>query len=102
MSTSAISAINPFSLTQVNSGSSNASKTTNSGDFGNFFANAIGSMNNEQVQGQNMVQSLVTGQTDDASSVMVQLEQETLDMQYTAAIRDKAITGINSLLNTNM
>jgi len=61
------------------------------GSFGSMLADKIGALNDTLQQADTASQTLATGQAKDISSVVIQVEKASLDLQLASQIRNKAI-----------
>jgi flagellar hook-basal body complex protein FliE len=85
-----ISSLNPISSLGGASSTSGASSPTGSG-FGKMLADSIGKLDQAQTQAEQATQQLATGQTSDVSSVVMSVEQASLEVQLASQIDNKAV-----------
>lgn len=61
------------------------------GGFGKALADSIGKLDQAQTQAEQATQSLATGQSSDVSSVVMSVEQASLEVQLASQIDTKAV-----------
>jgi flagellar hook-basal body complex protein FliE len=89
--------VNPFSVGKlVDSGPSSPSSSGGTG-FGQMLADSIGKLDQAQASANQQVQGLATGTAKDLSSVVMSVEQASLEVQLAAQIRNKAVDAYNDI-----
>ena len=96
---SALSALQPTtpaaSTTSVAAGSNVASP---GGGFGDVLTNALDSLSNTQSVAGNAAVQAATGTSNGVQNVMIASTEAALSTQLTVAVRDKAVTAFNSIM----
>ena len=72
------------------------------GGFGGMLSNAIGSLDQSQVQAAQASQSLVDGTATDPSSVVMAVERAQLAMQLASQIRTRAVEAEQEIFHTQV
>jgi len=73
-----------------------------SGGFGGMLADQISALEQTQTQAAQASQALATGQTDDVSSVISQLEKAKLSMELASQIRTKGTEAYQEIFRTQV
>jgi flagellar hook-basal body complex protein FliE len=60
---------------------------------------AIQKMDTNQTQAKHKMMQVLSGQSDDVHGALLAIEKNNFDMQVAVAVRDKAISGIQKLLD---
>jgi flagellar hook-basal body complex protein FliE len=90
--------INPFSVGKlVDSGTSSPSSSSGGNGFGQMLADSIGKLDQAQTNANQQVQGLATGSAKDLSSVVMSVEQASLEVQLASQIRNKALDAYNDI-----
>jgi len=91
--------ISPISLGGVTPPSPAAAATSPSGGggFGKMLTNSIDQLNQAQTQANQQTQALATGQSTDMSSVVMSVEQASLEVQLASQIDTKAVAAYQSI-----
>jgi flagellar hook-basal body complex protein FliE len=90
--------INPFSIGKlVQSGSSSPSSSGSGGGFGQMLSDSIGKLDQAQANADQQVQSVATGNAKDLSTVVMSVEQASLEVQLASQIRNKALDAYNDI-----
>jgi flagellar hook-basal body complex protein FliE len=95
-----IGPVNPFSVGQLveNSGAtSSATQSSGGGGFGQMLSNSISKLDQTQTNANQQVQDLATGKAQDLSSVVMSVEQASLEVQLASQIRNKAVDAYNDI-----
>ena len=74
-----------------------AVSSTESGGFLDSLKQAVGKVNEAQLQGGQAVDALLTGQTQDIHRTMVALEQANVSFQLMMQIRNKLVTAYEEI-----
>jgi flagellar hook-basal body complex protein FliE len=91
-----------LALTPANASQVSAAAGSGSGSFSSMLTNAIGGLNDQQLQAQAQSQALATGQATDVSAVVSQVESAALSMQLAVQIRNQAVNGYQELMRMQM
>jgi flagellar hook-basal body complex protein FliE len=85
--------ISPISLGGITptAPATDPSSASGGGGFGKALADSIGKLDQAQTQAEQATQSLATGQTSDVSSVVMSVEQASLEVQLASQIDTKAV-----------
>lgn len=78
---------------------STSSSSSNNNDFTSKFWDLISSLNDTQLQKQQITSDVLTGKSDDTTGMMVVAAKASLEMDIASTIRDKSITSWNNLMN---
>jgi flagellar hook-basal body complex protein FliE len=90
--------INPFSIGSLTGPSSPSSPTSSTGTgFGQMLTDSIGKLDQAQANANDQVQSLATGNAKDLSSVVMSVEQASLEVSLASQIRNKAVDAYNDI-----
>ena len=92
--------VNPFSVGPLveNAGpSATGSSSTSGGGFGQMLSNSISKLDQAQTSADQQVQDLATGDAQDLSSVVMSVEQASLEVQLASQIRNKAVDAYNDI-----
>ncbi|HZE05031.1 MAG TPA: flagellar hook-basal body complex protein FliE [Solirubrobacteraceae bacterium] len=73
-----------------------------SGSFGGALANAMNSLEATQANATNAAQGLATGQISDPTQAVTAVENASLSMDLAAQIRDKIVTGVDTIFQTQV
>ncbi len=93
-----ISSINPVSLGGLTQPTPPTSPSSSGGGgFGKMLADSIGQLDQAQAQAAQQTQALATGQTSDVSSVVMSVEQASLEVQLASQIDNKAVGAYQSI-----
>ena len=96
-----IGAIKPISLGQLTSnpapGSSSGGGGGKGGGFGQILTDSIGKLDQAQAQAAQQTQALATGQASDVSSVVMSVEQASLEVQLASQVRNKLVDAYNDI-----
>jgi flagellar hook-basal body complex protein FliE len=92
-----ISPISLGGLTPPTPSTSAAASGSDSGSFSKMLMNSIGSINQAQAQADQQTQALATGQASDMSSVVMSVEQASLEVQLASQIDTKAVAAYQSI-----
>ncbi|EDP69249.1 hypothetical protein CAT7_09415 [Carnobacterium sp. AT7] len=76
-----------------------AEAATGSASFSNMLENAMGSLNDQQVAADQGVQGLITGNTDNLHSVMIQTSEAQLSLELALQLRNKGLEAYNEIKN---
>jgi flagellar hook-basal body complex protein FliE len=91
-----ISGINPISLPKTTP-STDPTSGGGSGGFGKMLADSIGQIDQAQAQANQQTQALATGQASDVSSVVMSVEQASLEVQLASQIDNKAVSAYQDI-----
>lgn len=91
-----------LSSTDTSGVQAGAAASSGSGSFSSMLTNAIGNLNDQQVQAANQSQALATGQATDVSAVVSQVESAALSMQLAVQIRNQAVNGYQELMRMQL
>ena len=69
-----------------------------SGSFGKVVADQLRSVNEQQLQADSAVESLVTGQSDDINSVVIQMAKADLTFRMAIEIRNRLIESYQEIM----
>ena len=91
--------ISPISLGGITppSPAAAASSPSGGGGFGKMLTNSIDQLNQAQTQADQQTQALATGQSSDMSSVVMSVEQASLEVQLASQIDTKAVSAYQSI-----
>lgn len=79
-------------------GAASAASTKSTGDgFGKLLEDSIGKLDATQANADQQVQALATGNAQDLSSVVMSVEQASLEVQLASQIRNKAVDAYNDI-----
>ncbi|HWB23161.1 MAG TPA: flagellar hook-basal body complex protein FliE [Gaiellaceae bacterium] len=94
-----ISGINPISLGGLPKASPSTDPTSggSGGGFGKMLADSIGQIDQAQAQANQQTQALATGQASDVSSVVMSVEQASLEVQLASQIDNKAVSAYQDI-----
>jgi flagellar hook-basal body complex protein FliE len=92
---SGISKIIPAKGTGLSNGA-NASSSVS--DSGNFFKELVGKVNDLQVQADNKIKSMVTGESKDLHEVMIAVEKANISFQFLTQVRNKAVEAYQDVM----
>jgi flagellar hook-basal body complex protein FliE len=96
-----ISGLNPVSLGGISENASPATDAASSGSdgggFGKMLADSIGKIDQAQTQADQATQALATGQATDVSSVVMSVEQASLEVQLASQIDNKAVSAYQDI-----
>lgn len=67
--------------------------------FSGMLENAIGSLNDQQVTANQGVQDLITGNTDNLHTVMIQTSEAQLSLELALQLRNKGLEAYNEIKN---
>lgn len=68
-------------------------------EFAGFFNQAIGTLEQKQVNSNHAVQSLIDGTSDDLHNVMIQTTEAQLSLEVAVQLRNRAIEAYNEIKN---
>ncbi len=89
--------VNPFAVGKLaDSGASSPSSPDGNG-FGKMLADSIGKLDQAQASADQQVQALATGNAKDLSTVVMSVEQASLEVQLASQIRNKAVDAYNDI-----
>lgn len=91
-----------FSIGPLLGSSSSAAGTSSSGGFAQALAKSLDSVNNAEAQVNQQAQSVATGSSTDLSSVMIAVEQATLEVSLASQVQTKAVEAYQSLFQTTV
>jgi len=90
--------VNPFSVGKlVPTGPSSPDSSSGGSGFGRMLADSIGKLDQAQAGANQQVQDLATGKAKDLSTVVMSVEQASLEVQLAAQIRNKAVDAYNDI-----
>ena len=93
-----IGPVNPFSVGKlVQTGPSSPDSSPGGSGFGQMLADSIGKLDQAQAGANQQVQDLATGKAKDLSTVVMSVEQASLEVQLAAQIRNKAVDAYNDI-----
>jgi len=95
-----IGAIKPISLGQLTSNPAPGTGTGGGGKgggFGQILTDSIGKLDQAQAQAAQQTQALATGQASDVSSVVMSVEQASLEVQLASQVRNKLVDAYNDI-----
>jgi flagellar hook-basal body complex protein FliE len=93
-----ISSIKPLSVGSLGGPASTpGTDSSTGGGFGKLLTDSIGKLNEAQAQADQATQSLATGQATDMASVVMSVEQASLEVQLASQIRTKAVDAYNDI-----
>jgi flagellar hook-basal body complex protein FliE len=92
-------ALSPTDTSGIQAG---AAASSGSGSFSSMLTNAIGGLNDQQLQAASQSQALATGHATDVSAVVSQVEQAALSMQLAVQIRNQAVNGYQELMRMQL
>jgi flagellar hook-basal body complex protein FliE len=67
------------------------------GGFGQMLSDSIDKLNDAQTQADQQTQALATGQSSDMSTVVMSVEQASLEVQLASQIDTKAVAAYNTI-----
>ncbi|HWE09054.1 MAG TPA: flagellar hook-basal body complex protein FliE [Solirubrobacteraceae bacterium] len=73
-----------------------------SGSFGGALSSAMNSLEATQANATNAAQGLATGQISDPTQAVTAVENASLSMELASQIRDKLVTGVNTIFQTQV
>ena len=73
-----------------------------SGGFGGALSSAMNSLEATQASATNAAQGLATGQISDPTQAVTAVENASLAMDLAAQIRDKLVSGVNTVFQTQV
>ncbi len=79
-----------------------AAQPSSGAGFGSFLSQQVNALQATQDQAAQSAQALATGQTSDATSVVMAVEKARLSMQLASQIRTKATDAINDIFHTQV
>jgi flagellar hook-basal body complex protein FliE len=92
-----------FSLGSLGSGGSAGASGGSSGtSFGDLLTKSISSLDSAQAQANAATQSVATGQSTDLSSVVMSVEQASLEVSLAAQVQTKAVEAYQSIFQTTI
>ncbi len=71
-------------------------------DFGQMVSNALDTMNDQQLQADQMAQDAATGNLQSISDYMIAANEADLTTQLTVAVRNKAVDAFNQIMEMNV
>jgi flagellar hook-basal body complex protein FliE len=94
-----ISGISPASLGGLTktTPSTDPASSSSGGGFGKMLADSIGQIDQAQAQANQGTQALATGQASDVSSVVMSVEQASLEVQLASQIDNKAVSAYQTI-----
>lgn len=79
-----------------------ATGAASSGGFGGALSNAMNSLEATQANATNASQALATGQLSDPTQAVTAVENASLAMDLASQIRDKLVTSVNTVFQTQV
>jgi flagellar hook-basal body complex protein FliE len=70
--------------------------------FGEHIQNAVDNINNLQSKASEMVEQVVTGQTDEIHKAMIAMEQASLSFNFGLQVRNKALDAYQEIMKTQL
>ncbi|WP_077367442.1 flagellar hook-basal body complex protein FliE [Anaerosalibacter sp. Marseille-P3206] len=70
--------------------------------FGQYLKNAIGKVNDLQIEAQDYKKLLATGEVDDLHSVMIAAEKANIALQFTMGIRTKVVDAYREIMRMQL
>lgn len=94
-----LSSISPVSVGKLVENPSPGSGTSSAGGggFGKLLSDSIGKLDAAQSLADQQTQALATGQAKDMSTVVMSVEQASLEVQLASQIRNKAVDAYNDI-----
>jgi flagellar hook-basal body complex protein FliE len=75
---------------------------TSNTSFGDTLNQALGQVNDLQVQADSMAQNVATGEVDKIHEAMIAMEKASLALELTVQVRNKAIEAYQELMRTQV
>lgn len=72
------------------------------GSFGQMLASSIGQLDQAQAQASQQTQALATGQATDMSTVVMSVEEASLEISLASQIQNKAVQAYQSIFQTQV
>ncbi len=72
-------------------------KTEGTNDFGDVFRNGLSALNNQELKGQNMMQEVLQGKSEQTHQALIAMEETSYKFGVAVKVRDKVIEMINQV-----
>jgi len=79
--------------------SNNEQKTNNDKSFQNMLKDAIGEVNQEQVEGYKAMEGIATGKVTNLQEAVQQIEEAELSMKLALETKNKAVSAYTKIMN---
>jgi flagellar hook-basal body complex protein FliE len=90
------------SIGGLGSSASTGAGAASAGSFGGALSNAMNSLEATQASATSAAQGLATGQISDPTQAVTAVENASLSMDLAAQIRDKLISGVDTIFQTQV
>ncbi len=97
--------IEPLNLSPVNMGkniSANPAENTGNDNFSQLLGEALGKVNNLQLQAEKASIDLAAGKVEDVSQVIVAAEKASVALQLTMQVRNKVVEAYQEIMRMQM